>query len=382
MEAVRTVVCKLAPTPAQRAEIDATLAAFAHACDFAAETARDIGSTNKVLVQRAGYQAMRATFGLSANLAIRAIARACAALKVPEKMHSAFAPTSIDYDARIFSFREWDWTFSLTLLHSRQRIKTALGERQRRMLGGRQPTAAVLVKRRDGALFLHVQLPDKTPPPLQTDNVIGVDMGIKNLVVTDTGETFAGDNVEAVRKRCGNHRRALQQRGSKSAKRRLRKIRMRESNFKRDTNHGISKRLVDLATGTCSAIAIEDLEGIVQRTTARKADRSRMKGWAFYQLRQFLTYKAAQARVQIILVDPRNTSRTCSECGHCAKNNRRSRDSFECRRCGFALGADHNAARNIKARAGVVRPTVGLVDVGPRNPTESTYKPLALAVGS
>jgi putative transposase len=104
MELVRTIVCKLIPTPEQASEMDATLQAFAAACDFAADVARRIGSTNKVKVQHAGYKDIRERFGLSANLAIRAIARACAALKVPEKMHSTFDPTSIDYDARIFAF--------------------------------------------------------------------------------------------------------------------------------------------------------------------------------------------------------------------------------------------------------------------------------------
>src|SRR5215216_6050388 len=153
MEAVRTVICKIDPTPEQRSEMEVTIVAFAAACDFAAHTAREIGSTNKVKLQQAGYQEIRARFGLSANLAIRAIARACAALKVPAQLHARFRPTSVDYDARIFSFREWDWTFSLTLLGSRQRIKTRLGDRQHRMLRGRHPTSAVLVKRRDGALF-------------------------------------------------------------------------------------------------------------------------------------------------------------------------------------------------------------------------------------
>src|SRR5947209_20601531 len=106
METTRTVVCKLTPTPEQVSDIEATLKAFASACDFAAETARRIGSTNKVKVQEVAYREIRSTFGLSANLAIRAIARACAALKVPEKRHSAFAPTSIDYDQRVFSSHE------------------------------------------------------------------------------------------------------------------------------------------------------------------------------------------------------------------------------------------------------------------------------------
>ena len=119
METTRTIVLKLQPTAEQATEMDATLSAFAKACDFIADVARRIHSTNKVLVQKECYKEVRERFGLSANLAIRAIARVCAALKVPEQAHSIFKPTSVDYDARIFSFREWDWTVSVMLLFSR-----------------------------------------------------------------------------------------------------------------------------------------------------------------------------------------------------------------------------------------------------------------------
>jgi putative transposase len=166
MELVRTIVCKLIPTPEQASEMDATLQAFAAACDFAADVARRIGSTNKVKVQHAGYKDIRERFGLSANLAIRAIARACAALKVPEKMHSTFDPTSIDYDARIFAFQEWNWTFGVTLLGGRRKIHTRLGDHQKALLKGRKPTSATLVKRRDGGYFLHVQIKDEAPDPI------------------------------------------------------------------------------------------------------------------------------------------------------------------------------------------------------------------------
>lgn len=382
METTRTVVCKLAPTTEQVSDIDATLKAFAGACDFAADTARTIGSTNKVKVQHEAYREIRERFGLSANLAIRAIARACAALKVPEKMHSAFAPTSIDYDARIFSFHEWNWTFGLTLLSGRVKIATALGDRQKGMLKGRRPTAAVLVKRRDGEYYLHVKLTDEAPDSIETKSVIGIDLGVANLATTDDGETFSGRDVDECRTRYARKRKTCQRTGTKSAKRKLHKIRMKEAAYRKDRNHVISKRIVAKAQGTASAIAVEDLAGIGQRTTAQKSQRSRMKGWAFYQLRQFLTYKALAIGIPIIPVDPRNTSRRCSECGHCAKGNRKNRNNFECKHCGFKLPADWNAARNIRDRAIVRWPTVGGVDTGPRNPAESTYKPLPLGIGS
>jgi putative transposase len=375
MDTVRTVVCKLNPTPEQRAELDATLAAFADACNHLADVARSIHSTNKVKVQQAAYRATRERFGLSANLTIRAIARACAALKVPEKAHSTFAPTSIDYDQRIFSFREWDWTFSLTLLHSRQRIETLLGDRQRTLLKGRKPTSATLVRRRDGVYFLHVQLTDAAPEPIEATDVIGVDLGVVNLAVTDEGRTFSGDGVESVRRKYHRIRKTCQRTGTKSAKRKLRRVRMKESRYRANENHIISKRLIEHARGTGKAIAIEDLEGIVDRMTAKKADRSRLKGWAFYQLRQFVIYKAIREGIPVIPVDPRNTSRTCSSCGHCAKRNRVSRDEFACSHCGFTCCADLNAAKNIRLRAlrdwvQVMAPHAGIVDAGPRNPVE------------
>jgi len=96
MKAIRTVVCKLKPTPEQAAEIDATLATFAAACNRIAAVCRTIHSTDKNNVQRACYAEIRADFGLSANLTIRAVARVCAALKIPTKTHSRFEPTSVD----------------------------------------------------------------------------------------------------------------------------------------------------------------------------------------------------------------------------------------------------------------------------------------------
>ncbi|WP_406697135.1 transposase [Singulisphaera sp. Ch08] len=344
------------------------------ACDFAAESARSLGFTNKVKVQHACYWKIRETFGLSSNLAIRAIARACAALKVSAKMHSAFAPVSIDYDARIFSFHEWNWTFGLTLLSGRVKLTTKLGERQNAALKGRKPTSAALVKRRDGAYFLHVQLTDEVPESIETKGTIGVDMGVKNLATTDDGENFSVADVDACRRKYSQARKTCQRKGTKSAKRKLKKISKREAQFQANENHVISKRIVAKAKDTASAIAVEDLGGIDPRTTARKADRSRMKGWAFYQFRQFIAYKALAEGIPVIPVDPRNTSRTCSECGHCEKANRKSRDEFVCKSCGFELAADWNAARNIRDRGKVMCPNVGVVDTGGRIPVETTGK--------
>ncbi len=113
----------------------------------------------------------------------------------------------------------------------------------------------------------------------------------------------------------------------------------------------ISKHLVGKAKDTRMGIALEDLEGIRERVTVRKAQRADHHSWAFRRFRTFVTYKAAIAGVPVRLVDPRDTSRTCHRCGHCDKRNRPNRDDFTCLGRGFAGPADHNAAINIGRRA-------------------------------
>ena len=71
----------------------------------------------------------------------------------------------------------------------------------------------------------------------------------------------------------------------------------------------------------------------------------------------FLSYKAALAGVPLHTVDPANTSKTCSACGHCAKENRKSQAHFCCTKCGMVMNADINAAINI-SRASVMEPIV------------------------
>ncbi len=355
METVRTIVCKLAPTPEQVSEIDAALKAFAGACNFAADAARRIGSTNKVKVQKDAYPTIRKTFGLSANLAIRAIARACNALKVPAKMHSAFAPTSIDYDQRIFAFHEWNWTFGLTLLCGRVKIATCLGDRQRSLLKGRKPTSATLVKRKDGLYFLHVQIVDESPEPIQATDFVGVDMGINKIAVDSDGEAYSGKPVEDIRRKHNLQRKRLQRRGTKGAKKKLKRIAGNEARFRRHENHCISRKIVDTAKRTGRGIAVEELTGIRTRIRARGGDaRNRLSGWSFYQLRRFIEYKALAAGVPVIAVDPRDTSRTCSQCRHCEKANRKTQKSFVCNHCGFSCNADWNAALNIRFKAQAV----------------------------
>ncbi|MCI0460841.1 MAG: transposase [Gemmataceae bacterium] len=348
METIRTIVCKLDPTAKQVAEIEATLQAFAHACNHIVEVSHREQTTNKVILQHACYREVRATFGLSANLTVRAIGRVCAARKAQDKKHSTFAPTSIDYDQRIFSFRESDWTFSLTLLHARQRLAARLGERQRQALKGQCPTSATLVKRRDGRYFLHVQVSEEAPETVPASAFLGIDLGIVQIATDSDGNAYSGQPVEKIRRKHNRQRQRLQRKNSKGARKKLKRLAGKEARFRRHENHVISRRIVETAKRTGRGIALEDLKGIRERIRARGGEaRNRLSGWAFHQLRGFIDYKALAAGIPVRTVNPRNTSRTCAECGHCERANRRSQESFVCQHCGYSTNADGNAARNI-----------------------------------
>ncbi len=373
-----TVQIQVVPDKVQDAELRRTVERFNEAANWVAVELFASRISNKRLAQKLVYRELRDRFRLTAQTAILVIHRVCEAYKRDKDKQPKFRKhAAITYDARVLRFIGLD-RVNLWTLAGRLVIPILVGKYQVQQFA-RAKGQIDLVLRKDGKWFLLVTVDVPDDASIDPVDFIGVDLGVKNLATTNDGENFPGQGVDRIRTRYGRIRRTCQKTGTKSAKRKLRKVRKKESAYRRNQNHLISKRIVAKAKDTNSAIACENLAGIGERTTARKPERSRMKGWAFHQLRTFISYKAAVAGIPIIAVDPRDTSRTCPECGHCEKGNRRSRDKFECRSCGHADAADRVGARNIRHRAiqdwATVRtPIVGLVDAGPRNPVENTCK--------
>ncbi len=190
------------------------------------------------------------------------------------------------------------------------------------------------------------------PEVKEVAGYLGVDLGIVNLATDSDGHVYAGGQVNGLRRRHAKLRSRLQSRGTKSARRLLRKRSRKEQCFAADVNHCIAKKLVVgewhlFAERTGRGMALEDLTGIRERVRVRKAQRRQHSAWAFDDLRKKIAYKARLLGIPVIAVNPRNTSRTCHECGHCEKGNRQSQARFECQSCGHVSNADYNAARNI-----------------------------------
>lgn len=182
------------------------------------------------------------------------------------------------------------------------------------------------------------------------DGFVGVDVGIVNIATTSTGRRHSGRRLNRKREHDRKLRCRLQQKGTKSAKRRAKRLAGREARRARDINHKISKCIVAEAQRTGRGIALEDLTGIRERVRLKKPQRVTLHSWAFRQLGQFIVYKARRAGVPVVYVDPAHTSQECSRCHHIDKRNRPSQAVFHCRSCGFVEHADLNASHNIAAR--------------------------------
>ncbi|MEQ8752518.1 MAG: hypothetical protein RID09_03230 [Coleofasciculus sp. G1-WW12-02] len=129
MKQVLTIVVKLQPSPEQVAKLEATLQAFADACNYVNEHT-DPKLTNKIAIQSLTYQTIKSQFNLVANMALRACARVAANRKVAKqkgKPVKGFMPSSMDCDKDLFRFREHDWTVSLATVQGRERVELKPG---------------------------------------------------------------------------------------------------------------------------------------------------------------------------------------------------------------------------------------------------------------
>ena len=349
-------VAKLLPTHEQAAALLATLERVNEACAWLAERAFELKSADKLKLQGLYYRDLREKFGLSSQMAVRAISKVVESYKRDRTRKPTFKPHgAIAYDQRIMSFKAMD-RVSLLTISGRILVPYVAGLYHRARLEGVRGQSDLVLRKGKWFLYVTVEIPDGSP--VDPEGWLGVDLGIRNLAVDSDGEAHSGAAVEATRQRHQRLRNMLQPVGTKSAKRHLKKLSGKEARFRSHTNHVISKHIVAKAKGTGRGIAVEDLTGIRERATVRRSQRAMHSGWAFFQLRAFLSYKAAIAGVKLVAMDPRNTSRTCPACGYIDKANRKSQSEFVCKSCGFVDHADHVGAVNIARRAAVNQPIV------------------------
>ncbi|MFB9779564.1 MAG: transposase [Rhodococcus sp. (in: high G+C Gram-positive bacteria)] len=375
----RIVMVKLAVTDEQAATLKQTLLTCNAAADVVSDVAQHSSDRRAFALQKTVYTQIKA-LGLSAQPAVRVIKKVADAYTTRKanlnagnygqsgsKRYAAVSGTAVrfrplaaqPFDDRCLSWQLDSSTVSIWTVSGRMRgVRFVCAPWQLKLLSDRQGETDLVY--RGGCFYLYATVDQPAPSPVvpvkdPVDGWLGVDLGIVNLAVTTDDDPteldvrWSGGAVTARRKKNQVMRTALQKVGTKSAKRKLKTRRRKEQRFATDINHQLSKHIVAQAQRTGRGIAIEDLSGIRDRVRLAKKQRAQVHSWAFAQLRDFLTYKAEMVGVPVAVVNPRNTSRTCSQCGFCDAKNRRRQARFECRECGWAAHADHNASHNIAA---------------------------------
>ncbi len=360
-----TAQVKLVVSPEQADALKRTMQAANAACDRISAWAWDNQTFGQYPLHKAQYVAQRAESGLTAQVVVRAIGKVADAYKLDRRTLRTFQPTgAIAFDDRILTWYTDKGQVSIWSVDGRMKLPFVCGEYQRGLLAFRQGESDLCLVNDNFYLMATVSIPD--PPLMETDGVLGVDLGIVELATDSEGRQYSGEAVKACRRRARAHRAGLQRTGTRRAKRTLRKMSRKASRFCRHVNHVISKQLVHSALSSRKALALEDLTGIRERANGFSREmRWQMGNWAFFQLANFVTYKARKAGVSVVFVDPRNTSRTCSVCGHCDKANRKSQACFLCLHCGFQANADANASANIARKGLEARATVRAPKVAP-----------------
>jgi putative transposase len=407
MKQVMSAKLKLHPTPEQFAALRATQLAYRQALNHVSRYAFEQGKmSNQRALQKAMYEDLRRVYGLPAQMACnvprqvgatykglwtrvkqnalhRKAGRTRKRYKGLDQAPKYVSPT-LTYNYRYdYSFKK-DHQVSVLTLQGRVIMPyTGYEKHVALILQGAQIGAAKLwydKPKKTFYLLVSLEIEVADPTPETHTAVAGVDVGVRYLAVSsDTkGDCSFHTGKRMVPK--ANHyarlRKRLQQKGTRSATRRLVAISGRERRLKADANHRIAKRIVERHPH--ALIGLEDLTSIRERSrrrTGKKATKKQRKAnrqhstWSFAELQRMIAYKATLQGSLTVKVDAHFTSQACPRCGYTAQANRPNKGLlFVCQRCHYRLHADLIGARNVALRTLFIRQdwmSTGVLSVRP-----------------
>jgi IS605 OrfB family transposase len=199
---------------------------------------------------------------------------------------------------------------------------------------------------KQGKVYINLIYSLKIKPKINESNeIIGIDRGIYNVATTSEGELFTSQDILRIKRQRKYLRKQLQQKGTRSSKRKLQRLSGKEKRFMLNENHKITKILAN--NPNVKTYVIEDLSKILIQESKGKYCNSLLHNWSFNQFEFQLQYKCYYNQIEVIKVDPSYTSQICSICN---KKGKRYKSIFTCNHCGLKLHSDINASRNIKSK--------------------------------
>ena len=181
-----------------------------------------------------------------------------------------------------------------------------------------------------------------------TDNAVGIDLGVKDFVITSDGEIF--DNLHFKKSQSNKIKRlqrqhSRKQKGSNNrnkARKRLAKIYKKINDKKQYHLHQVSNTLIN----ENQVICMEDLN--VKGMLRNHKLAGSIQEMNFGEFKRMLEYKAKWYSRKIVYVDRfYPSSKTCHNCGHINKQLKLSDRQWTCPKCGEVIERDYNAALNI-----------------------------------
>ncbi|ERI09421.1 RNA-guided endonuclease InsQ/TnpB family protein [Aneurinibacillus aneurinilyticus] len=360
MQMTITAKIKINPTSEQIEWLKSTLDAYRTGCNYVSSLVFETKQLAQAKVHKMTYGTLRSVYFLRSQMAQ-------SVMKTVIARYQSLKSNGHDWTKVMFKKPEYDlvWNrdysltqglFSINTLRGRVKVPFETKGMEQYFDGTWSFGTAKLVNKYR-KFFLHIPMTKKIPEASEytINQVVGIDMGMNFVAVSydSQGKSlfFNGRSIKDKRSNYKHMRKQLQQVGTASARRKLKRIGERENRWMSDINHQVSKALVE-RYGANTLFVVEDLMGVRQAIERVKIkDRYETVSWAFYQLRQMIEYKALMAGSKVIAVSPRYTSQTCPKCGHTEKANRnRKNHTFCCKTCEYKSNDDRIGAMNLQRK--------------------------------
>jgi IS605 OrfB family transposase len=355
----RTVVFPLDLTPDQEKSLSETVDLYTKSWNFCVDVAWREKIKSKKDLHNATYDVVRAKFELKSQYTCssrdRALESVLSASKLIKKGKKVSKPCSksvpLRLDKNTFSFKYNREAITVAMQKKRINISLVWHRQAKRYRDWKCISGEIGFDRWNHPVLRLFFI--KEPVVYQkTGVIIGADRGTKRPIVLSTNKFYGEAAWKEHERRLFSLISRLQSKGTKSAKRHLKKVWRRLRLFRENCDRMIAKEIMKLLEPG-DTIVLEDLTNIRDRCGTKgkvhKKHRKQMGRWSFKRLELLLKYYAQLEGIYIEKVKPNYTSQTCSQCGIVSKKNRKSRSLYSCS-CGLNLNADLNAARNIADR--------------------------------